>query len=214
MYRVKRNNAVKFWFITIIIIIVLIAILPLKPVAVTAGEEYTELEETTEQIPENVTEEVEQEVTLTNSSNSYEEVGYELIHDGALYRTRSEGLNYANQDYLLTVDERITYCSELEYEFYKDARIVNTDKEEVCINNKRIEDFTLTELYVGSLDDHYFEVEFTKKPKKLVAGAGEYTEIVLENVTVTKYKNVTYFVNATKTRNIEKIEWQWFWAFR
>ena len=214
MYRVKRNNVIKFWFITLIILIILGTILPLKPTAVTVAEEYTELEEITKQIPENVTEEVEQEVTLTNSSSEYVNVDYEIILDGELYRTTDDDLDYANQDYLLTVDERITYCTEFEYEFKKDSRLVNTDDQELCLNNTRIKDFTLTELYVGSLNDHYFKVEFTKKPKKLVAGSGEYTEIRLENMTVTKYTNVTEFVDVTKTRNVEKIEWQWFWAFR
>ncbi len=214
MYRVKRNNAGKFWLIAIIVIILLIVILPLKPIAVTIDEEYTELKEITEQIPKNVTEEIEQNITITNSSSKYVNVDYELLLDGELYRTIKSGLEYANQDYLLTVDERVTYCTEFEYEFNKGSRLINTDEKEFCLNNTRIEDFTLTELYIGDLEDHYFEIEFTKKPKKLVTGSGEYTETILENMTVTKYENMTYFVNVTKIRDVDSIEWQWFWAFR
>lgn len=214
MYRIKRNNAGKFWLFFIITIAIIITILPLKPTSVTVAEEYTELEEATEQIPEEAIEEVEQTITKTNESATHVPVNYEIIEDGNMYRTTDDDLKYANQDYLITIDERITHCPEYEYKFKKGTRIINTEENKICLNDTRIEDFTLTELYVGDLEDHHFEIEFTKEPQKTSNEPEEYTETALVNVTVTKYKNITYFQNVTKTRNKETIEWQWFCAYR
>ncbi len=209
MYRIKRNNSFHVILIIILIIALITIFSPIKSKTITDLEEYTVEEEKINQKSIKTIEEKITNISINNRTTVSTNMNYTLEFDDDIYRTTLGSSKFANQDFILVLEKKDTFCVEYEYEFFDDDVEVNDEEGEVCFKNSKIEDFTLKELYVGDVDDHYYVITITKLPQITKEIVSTYNVPVLENSSVITYMNITELVNITKTREINKTIRTW-----
>jgi hypothetical protein len=208
-YTIKRNVPILFPAVALFIVICAVVFIPWKEKTITGMETYTALEPSTELIAYNATEEVQKNTTVQNLTKMFEAVNYTLSEDGEIYKTSEGDLKYANQDYVFEVSEKTGNCAFYEYTFYENKRVVDDGYGKICPNvSKRIY-FTVKEIYVGDIDDHFFRLKITEPPKKQVEKVVDSVIPGTELVNVIKYRNVTVNVNVEKNRTFNTTVRTW-----